>query len=154
MPGGHRSCSPEFATTHYTLVMNQVLSSLGLEQHPDKTFIGHLERGFDFLGIQFTATGGDISQRREPCLTKRENCSALRARCIDSYNNIRRGQSTHRAVSTELAALSPRNPRDRPSSYQNHEPSRHSQRYHARPCFVFSSSLSPSVTIAGRRSTT
>ena len=79
-------------------VMNQVLSSLSLEQHPDKTFIGRTQRGFDFLGIQFTATGGDISQRREPCPTKRENCSALRARCIHSYNNIRRGQSTHRAV--------------------------------------------------------
>lgn len=38
-------------------VMNQVLSSLGLEQHPNKTSIGRLERGFDFLGVQFTATG-------------------------------------------------------------------------------------------------
>jgi RNA-directed DNA polymerase len=38
-------------------VMNQVLTRLGLEQHPDKTFIGRLERGFDFLGIQFTGRG-------------------------------------------------------------------------------------------------
>ena len=38
-------------------VMNQVLEGLGLAQHPDKTFIGRLERGFDFLGVQFTACG-------------------------------------------------------------------------------------------------
>jgi RNA-directed DNA polymerase len=34
-------------------VMNQVLAHLGLEQHPDKTFIGRVTRGFDFLGVDF-----------------------------------------------------------------------------------------------------
>ena len=38
-------------------VMNQVLSSLGLEQHPDKTFIGRTQRGFFFI-LQFIAFGG------------------------------------------------------------------------------------------------
>ena len=38
-------------------IMNRVLASLSLEQHPNKTFIGRLHHGFDFLGIQFTATG-------------------------------------------------------------------------------------------------
>ena len=38
-------------------VMNQVLSSLSLEQHPDKTFIGRTQRGFDFLGVLFTHSG-------------------------------------------------------------------------------------------------
>ncbi len=33
--------------------MNQALADLGLEQHPDKTFIGRVERGFDFLGMDF-----------------------------------------------------------------------------------------------------
>lgn len=48
--------------------VHQVLHSLGLEQHPDKTFtcpskpegrrrIGRVQRGFDFLGVQFTARG-------------------------------------------------------------------------------------------------
>ena len=37
--------------------MNQVLSSLSLEQHPDKNFIGRTHRGFDFLGVQFTHSG-------------------------------------------------------------------------------------------------
>ncbi len=35
---------------------NQVLASLGLEKHPDKDFIGRIERGFDFLGYRFQAS--------------------------------------------------------------------------------------------------
>jgi hypothetical protein len=31
-------------------VLNQTLSALKLEKHPDKTSIGKAERGFDFLG--------------------------------------------------------------------------------------------------------
>ncbi len=34
-------------------VVNQALRSLNLEKHPDKTFIGRIERGFDFLGYHF-----------------------------------------------------------------------------------------------------
>ena len=34
-------------------VMNEVLARLGLAQHPDKTFIGRVSRGFDFLGVDF-----------------------------------------------------------------------------------------------------
>jgi RNA-directed DNA polymerase len=30
-------------------LVTQVLGSLRLEKHPDKTFIGRIERGFDFL---------------------------------------------------------------------------------------------------------
>ena len=33
--------------------VNEVLASLRLEKHPDKTFIGKIERGFDFLGYRF-----------------------------------------------------------------------------------------------------
>ena len=35
--------------------LNEVFAVLGLEQHPDKTFIGRIERGFDFLGYHFGA---------------------------------------------------------------------------------------------------
>ncbi len=35
-------------------VVNQVLGSLSLEKHPDKTVIGRIERGFDFLGYHFS----------------------------------------------------------------------------------------------------
>ena len=34
-------------------VVNQVLASLRLDKHPDKTFIGSLAKGFDFLGYHF-----------------------------------------------------------------------------------------------------
>ena len=38
-------------------VVNQILASLRLEKHPDKTFIGKIERGFDFLGYHFSREG-------------------------------------------------------------------------------------------------
>ena len=38
-------------------VLNQVLSSLKLEKHPEKTFIGRIEKGFDFLGYHFSRAG-------------------------------------------------------------------------------------------------
>ena len=34
-------------------VLNQVLASLKLEKHPEKTFIGKIVHGFDFLGYHF-----------------------------------------------------------------------------------------------------
>ena len=34
-------------------VVNEMLASLKVQQHPDKTFIGKAERGFDFLGYAF-----------------------------------------------------------------------------------------------------
>lgn len=33
--------------------LNSVLSALHLEKHPNKTFIGRISRGFDFLGYHF-----------------------------------------------------------------------------------------------------
>jgi len=35
--------------------VNESLSALRLEKHPDKTFIGKIQRGFDFLGYRFGA---------------------------------------------------------------------------------------------------
>ena len=32
-------------------VVHQVLASLGLQKHPDKTFIGRIEKGFSFLSL-------------------------------------------------------------------------------------------------------
>jgi len=34
--------------------LNEVLSALRLEKHADKTFIGQVERGFDFLGYRLS----------------------------------------------------------------------------------------------------
>jgi RNA-directed DNA polymerase len=55
------------APTHRTLrhavrVLNRVLGSLGLEKHPAKTFIGKIERGFDFLGYHLTPAGLTVAR--------------------------------------------------------------------------------------------
>ncbi len=42
-------------------LVNQTLAELHVEQHPDKTFIGRISRGFDFLGYVFTPTGLDVA---------------------------------------------------------------------------------------------
>jgi len=38
-------------------VVNETLAELKVQQHPDKTFIGHTGRGFAFLGYQMNAAG-------------------------------------------------------------------------------------------------
>jgi hypothetical protein len=42
---------------HAICAVNQTLEELWVEQHPDKTFIGRIERGFDFLGYSFSPQG-------------------------------------------------------------------------------------------------
>jgi hypothetical protein len=37
--------------------VNTGLAALGLEKHPDKTYIGRVEKGFDFLGYHFGPEG-------------------------------------------------------------------------------------------------
>jgi len=37
--------------------VNEQLQSLWLVKHPDKTFIGKIERGFDFVGYHFSGEG-------------------------------------------------------------------------------------------------
>ncbi len=37
--------------------VNQTLAELKIEQHPDKTFVGRISRGFDFLGYRLSAAG-------------------------------------------------------------------------------------------------
>ena len=38
-------------------IVNQTLAELKLEKHPDKTYIGKIEKGFDFLGYRFEPRG-------------------------------------------------------------------------------------------------
>lgn len=47
-------------------VVNQVFRGLGLEKHPDKTFIGRIERGFDFLGYHLSCHGIAIASNKSP----------------------------------------------------------------------------------------
>ena len=42
--------------------VNEVLGSLRLEKHPDKTFIGRIEKGFDFLGFHFSEDGLTVAR--------------------------------------------------------------------------------------------
>jgi len=41
---------------------NEVLNELRVIKHPDKTFIGRISRGFDFLGYRFTTQGLSVAQ--------------------------------------------------------------------------------------------
>ncbi len=41
--------------------VNEVLGSLRIEKHPDKTFVGRTERGFDFLGYHFGPAGLSVA---------------------------------------------------------------------------------------------
>ena len=43
--------------------VNQVMFDLRVEQHPDKTFIGRIARGFDFLGYWFSPSGLGVAQK-------------------------------------------------------------------------------------------
>ena len=56
--------------------VNEMLARLGLDKHPDKTFVGRIEKGFDFLGYHFSRTVLTV-----PHSTRSEN--ALGARSID-----------------------------------------------------------------------
>ncbi|WP_079204026.1 hypothetical protein [Pseudomonas sp. CC6-YY-74] len=42
---------------HALARMNRGLAAAGLQQHPGKTLIGRPERGFDWMGYQFDASG-------------------------------------------------------------------------------------------------
>ncbi len=44
-------------------VVNQELGALGLDKHPGKTFIGRIERGFDFLGYHFSPAGLTVARQ-------------------------------------------------------------------------------------------
>jgi hypothetical protein len=41
---------------------NEVLNELKVVKHPDKTFIGRISRGFDFLGYRFAPQGFGVAQ--------------------------------------------------------------------------------------------
>ena len=47
-------------------LVNETLAELEVEKHPDKTYIGRISRGFDFLGYTFSPAGGAYGSRRPP----------------------------------------------------------------------------------------
>jgi len=44
-------------------IVNQTLNELKVEKHPDKTFIGRVAKGFDFLGYSFEPKGLSIAPK-------------------------------------------------------------------------------------------
>ena len=46
---------------HAVKTVNQHLDNLNLAKHPDKTFIGRIEKGFDFLGYRFSREGLSVA---------------------------------------------------------------------------------------------
>ena len=62
-------------------LVNETLAELKVGQHPDKTFIGRVCRGFDFLGYLFTSAGLEVAPRAvEHCV---ERVSRLYERGVD-----------------------------------------------------------------------
>src|SRR5439155_9423350 len=43
-------------------LLNRMLTALALEKHPGKTFIGCVERGFDFLGYRVSPAGLTVAE--------------------------------------------------------------------------------------------
>ncbi|NEP87553.1 MAG: hypothetical protein F6K18_12385 [Okeania sp. SIO2C2] len=43
--------------------VNEVMADLQVEKHPNKTFIGRVSRGFEFLGYWFTPSGLRVAQK-------------------------------------------------------------------------------------------
>ena len=44
-------------------VLNQTFNELKLEKHPDKTVMGRIEKGFDFLGYHFSPKGLTVAKK-------------------------------------------------------------------------------------------
>jgi hypothetical protein len=62
-------------------LVNQALAELKLRQHPDKTFIGRISRGFGFLGYSFQPAGLEVApQAVERCV---ERVSQLHEQGVD-----------------------------------------------------------------------
>ena len=44
-------------------MLNQTFDELKLEKHPDKTVIGRVEKGFDFLGYHISPEGLSLAKK-------------------------------------------------------------------------------------------
>ena len=43
--------------------LNQILNKVKVEKHPDKTYIGTIENGFDFLGYHFNGSHVTVARK-------------------------------------------------------------------------------------------
>jgi hypothetical protein len=72
--------------------VNRVLGALDLEKHPVKTFIGRIERGFDFLGYRLTRARLSVARKtndnfleKASRLYEQECRAALPATALEMY---------------------------------------------------------------------
>ena len=72
--------------------LNRILDSLKLAKHPDKTFIGRIDKGFDFLGYHFGRDGLQVAaktvqkaQDKVHRLYEQKQTAPERAAALDDY---------------------------------------------------------------------
>ena len=63
--------------------VNEVMAQLRVLQHPEKTFIGRIARGFDFLGYWFRPWGWQLPGRR--WIGARKKCPGFRSKVRTSF---------------------------------------------------------------------
>ena len=70
-------------------IANATLAELGLEKHPEKTFIGPVARGFDFLGYRFRPEGLELApaavRRRAQRIRMTERAQLWRRHCQSAF---------------------------------------------------------------------
>jgi len=72
--------------------LNQVFNSLKVKQHPDKTFIGQIDKGFDFLGYHFSRKVLQLAP-----ITVRKH--------VERKNRLYEQQAKKKAISKEMALV-------------------------------------------------
>jgi hypothetical protein len=72
------------------------MAELKVQQHPDKTFIGRISRGFDFLGYRFSAAGlvGIAVQTVKRCVERMNRLYEQGADAVCIGNYVRRCDPT------------------------------------------------------------
>ena len=73
--------------------MNQIFNQLKLKQHPDKTLLGRIERGFDFLGYHFST---------EPLQLAKITVKKHGERYRKLYEQIKRKKATSKEIALVL----------------------------------------------------
>ncbi len=80
-------------------VINQILNDLCVEQHPDKTFVGRVEREIDFLGYHFSPEGLSVAaatlrqfENHESRLYKQDSMGGRVRHCVKRFRqSVRSG---------------------------------------------------------------
>jgi len=120
----------------------QTFSELKLEKHQDKTFIGRIEKGFDFLGYHFSPEGLSAAEKtmekflaRAVQLYEQERRELCRSPLLELY--VRRWVRWALSVMPGRTSVNEEGPHSvwkcLPNSYVNLSMTcDHSQRYHRR----------------------